>query len=156
MEKPSWAPFVLSGAFPREFTDLLAIIVIALFGMEASLVRLSLAGYELGPLILFLSIPPACALGSLSNSARKLHEEQALLAYGGSGWQVGLRHFLRGFTCSLIAVSPPLLWEFFAEGSPLMLQTSLVAFAALVGGLSYAAPGLRRIRSMEFAENYKA
>ena len=156
MEKPSWALFVLSGAFPRGFTDLLVIIIIALFGFEASLVRVNLAGFELGSLILFVSIPPSCALASLSIGTRKLREELALLAYGGSGWQVWVRYFLRGFTCCLIGFSPIALWETIAKGSFSVLETSTVAFAAFVAGVSYTAPSLRRIRSPEFAENYKA
>ena len=74
MEKPSWAPFILSGAFPRELTDLLAILIIGIAGLEASLIQYNIAGLELGPLILFLSVPLTCALASLSNTGKKLRE----------------------------------------------------------------------------------
>ena len=156
MEKPSWAPYILSGAFPKELTDLLAILIIGLAGIEASFIRLSFAGLQLGPLILFLSVPLTCALASLSNTTRKLREELALFAYGGSWWQVWVRYFLRGFTCSLIAVFPLVAGEIASTGSVSLLQTSLIALVSIFGGVFYAAPSLRRIRSVEFVENYKA
>jgi len=156
MEKPSWAPFILSGAFPRELTDLLAILIIGIAGLEASLIQYNIAGLELGPLILFLSVPLTCALASLSNTGKKLREELALFAYGGSEWQVWTRYFLRGFTCSLIAVFPLFVEEIARTGSASALQTSLLILAAVAGGAFYSAPSLRRVRSVEFAENYKA
>ncbi len=150
------APFLLSRALPRDFPDLLAIILISLSSFEASFVQNSVAGLRLGPLIFFLTIPPACALASMSNSLRKIREELAVLAYGGSGWQVWVRHFLRGLTCSLIAVSIPLLSEISLGSQLSTLQASTAALATLLGGISYVAPALHRIRSVEFAENYKA
>lgn len=156
MEKPSWAPFVMRGALPREFTDLLAIAIIGLAGLQAYLTRFSIAGFELGFLALFFSILPTCILASLSNTTRKLREELALLAYGGSAWQVWARHFLRGFTCSLIALSPFLIAEIIATDYAIAPRSLLLLLAVVLGGIFYSGPSLRRVRSAEFAENYKA
>lgn len=156
MEKPSWALFVMGGAFPREFTDLLAIAIIGLAGLQAYLTRLTIGGFDLGFLMLFLSVLPTCTLASLSNATRKLREELALFAYGGSAWQVWAKHFLRGFTCSLIALSPFLTVEIITTGYSINSRSLLLLLAAVLGGAFYSGPSLRRVRSAEFVESYKA
>jgi len=156
VEKPSWAPFVVGGAFPREFTDLLVIAIIGLAGLQAYLTRFTVGGVELGFLTLFLTVLPTCTLASLSNATRKLREELALFAYGGSAWQVWAKHFLRGFTCSLIALSPFLSLEIITTGYSVGSRSLLLVLAAVLGGTFYSGPSLRRVRSAEFAVSYKA
>ena len=151
MEKPSWTPIVLSGAIPREATDLLAILVIGIVALQAS-----------GPTIpesrLWLSllvVPPTCALASVSTTTRRTKEELALFAYGGSGWQILLRYFIRGAIIALLAFSPVLLQEFLTTTPTLELATTVIILL-FAGGLFYSLPSLRRIRSSSFVEHYKS
>ncbi len=156
MEKQGSATFILSGAIPRELTDILAIVIIGLTGLQAYQVRFSLAGLELGPLMLLLTLAATCGLASLSNTVQRLREELALLAYGGSMRQVWLRHFLRGFVCCLIALSPLIATDIIGSGYVLHFRPILFLGAALLGGFSYSGPSFRRVRSVDFAEHYKA
>ena len=154
MEKPSWTPIVLSGAIPREATDLLAILVMGIVAIEASLTTI-------GPALnsrLWLSllvVPPACALASVSTTTRRTKEELALFAYGGSSQQILLRYFIRGAIIALVAFSPVILQVFLVMSSILELSLPLI-FLLLAGGLFYSLPSLRRIRSSSFVENYKS
>ena len=156
MEKPSWAPLVLSGALPREFPDLLAMLIIAITSFESSVARQTVGNFQLGSLIPFLAIPPACALASLSNTGKKVREELALFAYGGSGWEVLARYFLRGLACSLLALSPLILFQTVSAGLASILSNPIFLLASVIGGLCYAAPSQRRLRSEKLAGNYKA
>lgn len=156
MAKPSWAPTIAFGAFPHESTDLLAMLIIGLAGLQAYVTRFSYSGLEIGFLALLCSVPLTCALASLSNTARKLREELAFLAYGGSLWQVAMRHFLRGLTCSLLALLPFFAAEIIGAGNVTVLRSVLLLAAGFLGGIFYASPNIRRIRSVGFAENYKA
>jgi hypothetical protein len=156
MERPSWALFVVTSFLPREFTDLLAVASIGLAGFQASTNKLSIAGYELGLLTLYLSIPSICTLASLSGATRRLREELALFAYGGAAWQVWTMHFLRGFTCCLVALSPFVAVELIAAYYVIGPRSLQLLVASVVGGAFYSGPALRRLRSTEFAENYKA
>jgi hypothetical protein len=154
LEKPSWTPIVLSGAIPREATDLLAILVLGIVAVEASLVTI-------GPVFssrLWLSllvVPPTCALASVSTTTRRTREELALFAYGGSGWQILLRYFIRGAIIALVAFSPVILQGFLTTTSFLELIVTAIVLL-FTGGLFYSLPSLRRIRSSSFAENYKS
>ncbi len=160
MEKPSWTPIVLSGALPREATDLLAILVIGIVALQASLATIGPTIFSSRLWLSLLVVPPTCALASVSTTSvstttRRTREELALFAYGGSGWQILLRYFIRGAIIALVAFSPVILQGFLTPTS--ILELIATAFVLLfAGGLFYSLPSLRRIRSSSFAENYKS
>jgi hypothetical protein len=155
LEKPSWTPIVLSGALPREATDLLAILVMGIVALEASLATLGPIVFSSRLWLPLLVVPPTCALASVSTTTRRTREELALFAYGGSCWQILLRYFIRGAIIALIAFSPIIIQSFLTTTSilELVVTASILLFA---GGLFYSLPSLRRIRSSSFAENYKS
>ena len=155
MEKPSWTPIVLSGAVPREATDLLAILVMGIVAVEASLATIGPTIFSSRLWLSLLVVPPTCALASVSTTTRRTREELALFAYGGSSWQILLRYFFRGAIIALVAFSPVLLEGFLTTTSILELATTAI-FLLLAGGLFYSLPSLRRIRSSSFVENYKS
>ncbi len=155
MEKPSWTPIVLSGAIPREATDLLAILVMGIVALEASLATIGPPAFSLRIWLSLLVVPPTCALASVSTTTRRTREELALFAYGGSSWQILLRYFFRGAIIALVAFFPAILQGFLATTSvfgPILLVIAVL----LAGGLFYSLPSLRRIRSSSFVENYKS
>ena len=154
MEKQGWAPLVLSSAVPREVSDVLAIVIIGLGSLEVILIPTVLPIGQ-APWLILVTVAPTCALASLANNTKRLREELALFAYGGSAWHVGLKCFLRGMACTLIAISPILIIE---PGFSNLGMTGQVLFAVVVaaaGGLFYTVPSLHRIRSHEFVEHYK-
>jgi hypothetical protein len=155
LQGPAWAPIVLSGAVPKGPTDLLAILIIGMVSLESAFTQRGLVSVPFGLWFILLAVPLVCALASLSDTARKLREELALFAYGGSSWQVWLRYFLRGLTCSLIAIVPFLYGEYSTAAYSFSLTILSALGISIVGGLAYAAPSLTRIRSATFAENYK-
>jgi hypothetical protein len=155
LEKPSWTPIVLSGAFPREATDLLAILVMGIVALEATLAAIGPAGFSSRFLLSLLVVPPTCALASVSTTTRRTREELALFAYGGSSWQILVRYFFRGAICALIAFSPVIL-QGFLTATPILELTVPLIILSLAGGLFYSLPSLRRIRSSAFVENYKS
>ncbi len=155
MQRPGWVPIVIDGAVPRGLTDALAILTIAIVGLQFSFGPIMLGPGQLGVWYLILPVSLVSALASRSDTARKLREELALLAYGGSNWQIWLRYFLRGLVCSFIASLPFLYIEYFARGVSMPLIGLLAALISVVGGVFYAAPSLTRIRSKQFVENYK-
>ena len=154
MERPSWAPVILSGAFPRELSDLLAIAILGLTSLESVFVQfqpLNQSGWFATLLVL---VPLTCALAALSNSARTQREELALFAYGGAGWQIQIRYIVRGFVVAVIGLMP--FWlRFIALERVFSLTLVLLLVSAAVGGLAYAAPALKRTRSLAFVEQYK-
>jgi hypothetical protein len=155
LEKPSWTPIVLSGAIPREATDLLAILVMGIVAIESSLLALGPSVFNSRLWLSLLVIPPTCALASVSTTTRRTKEELALFAYGGSAWQILLRYFIRGAIIAMVAFSPVILQGILATTSiPGLIVTVIVLFFA--GGLFYSLPSLRRIRSSSFVENYKS
>ena len=155
MEKPSWTPIVLSGAIPREATDLLAILVMGIVAIEASLSTIGPPAFNSRLWLSLLVVPPTCALASVSTTTRRTREELALFAYGGSGWQILLRYFFRGAIIALVPFSPVVLQGFL--GAPSIPElVVLVITLFLAGGLFYSLPSLRRIRSSAFVENYKS
>ena len=156
MEKPSWAPIVLTGALPKELPDLLAIFILGLASAETATIQAQFSRAILASLIPLLTVAPTCALASLSNSSRRQKEELALLAYGGAGWQIHLRYFVRGAIVALVGVSPQILMSasVMARLEPLLLW-SVVALV-FTGGAFYAAPSLRRTSSLNFAEHLKS
>jgi len=155
LEKPSWTPIVLSGAIPREATDLLAILVIGIVALQASLAAIGPTIPESRLWLSLLVVPPTCALASVSTTTRRTKEELALFAYGGSGWQILLRYFIRGAIIALLAFSPVLLQEFLTTTPMLELATTVIILL-FAGGLFYSLPSLRRIRSSSFVEHYKS
>ncbi len=155
MEKPSWAPIVLAGALPKELPDLLAIFILGLASTETALIQVQFGRAALSSVILLLTVAPACALASLSNSSRRQREELALFAYGGAGWQIHLRYFVRGSIVALVGVSPQILINestMARTGHPLLW---LVVALVVTGGAFYAAPSLRRTSSLDFVEHFK-
>ena len=154
LEKPSRTPIVLSGAIPRDASDLLAIAVMGIVALEAAIAAIGPAfTYRL--LLSLLVIPPTCALASVSTTTRRTREELALFAYGGSSWQILLRYFLRGTICAIVAFSPILIeWTVSLSFIPQLI--GIIPILALSGGLFYSLPSLRRIRSTSFVENYKS
>jgi hypothetical protein len=155
LEKPSWTPIVLSGAIPREATDLLAILVMGIVALEASLATIGPAAFNSRLWLSLLVVPPTCALASVSTTTRRTREELALFAYGGSTWQILLRYFFRGAICALLAFSPVILQGFLTTATiPELILPALALI--LAGGLFYSLPSLRRIRSSSFVEHYKS
>jgi len=154
LERPSWAPVVLSGALPRELSDLLAIAILALASLESVFARLQPFNQSGWFATLLVLVPLTCALAALSNSARTQREELALFAYGGVGWQIQLRYVVRGFVVAIIGLLP--IWlRFIATENILSVNLVLLLVSATIGGLSYAAPALKRTRSLAFVEQYK-
>ena len=155
MEKPSWTPIVLSGAIPREATDLLGILVMGIVALEASLATIGPPAFGSRLWLSLLVVPPTCALSSVSTTTRRTREELALFAYGGSSWQILLRYFFRGAIMALVAFSPVILQGFLTTAwIPELIVP--VPVLLLAGGLFYSLPSLRRIRSSSFAEHYKS
>lgn len=154
MERPSWAPVVLSGALPRELSDLLAISILALASIESVFAQLSPFSQPAWFATLLVLVPMTCTLASLSNSSRTQKEELALFAYGGAGWQIQLRYLVRGFVLAIIGLLP--LWlRLVTTESVFSFSLVLLLVSAVVGGISYAAPALKRTRSLAFVEQYK-
>jgi hypothetical protein len=154
LERPSWAPVVLSGALPRELSDLLAISILALASLESFFSQLQTSNQPAWFATLLVLVPMTCALAALSNSSRTQKEELALFAYGGAGWQIQLRYIVRGVVVAIIGLLP--LW-FRVLTTQAIFSANLVLLlvSAVVGGLAYAAPALKRTRSLEFVEQYK-
>ncbi len=155
MEKPSWAPLVLSGAIPRETTDVLAMMIMGLASFEASISTATLPVLGRVQWFLLLTVALACSLASLSDTTKRLREELAVFAYGGATWHIALRYFLRGFTCTLIGLSPYLVIETSFPGSSLKLEALALALFATAGGAFYSLPSFGRTRSLGFVEQYK-
>src|SRR5712692_5884673 len=155
MEKPSWTPIVLSGAIPREATDLLGILVMGIVALEASLATIGPPAFGSRLWLSLLVVPPTCALSFVSTTTRRTREELALFAYGGSSWQILLRYFFRGAIMALVAFSPVILQGFLTTAwIPELIVPVPVLF--LAGGLFCSLPSLRRIRSSSFVEHYKS
>jgi hypothetical protein len=155
LEKPDWIPVVLSGVLPRGAPDLLAIVVVLAASLNASLGSTVLAGFNIGPELLILSVLASCALAASSNSARRLREELALFAYGGPAWLIGLRGFLKGVALVFFALLPYLSLEVRTLGLLLSGSMITVYLTLAAGGVSYSLPNLIRTRSSDFVENYK-
>ena len=154
MEKPGWVPVVLSGVLPRSAPDLFAMVIVLAASLNASLGSTRLVGFEIGPVLLLLSVLASTALAASSNSARRLKEELALFAYGSSARVVGLRGFLRGLACVSVALVPYMALE--ARSLSLLSVSMITVYLALCfGGAAYALPALVRTRSLDFVENYK-
>jgi hypothetical protein len=154
LERPSWAPVIFSGALPRELSDLLAISILALASLESVFSQLQPLNQPAWFATLLVLVPMTCALAALSNSSRTQKEELALFAYGGAGWQIQLRYIVRGVAVAIIGLLP--LWfRFLTTQTIFSANLVLLLVSAVVGGLAYAAPALKRTRSLAFVEQYK-
>src|SRR5215470_18060909 len=154
MERPSWAPVVLSGAVPREFSDLLAVTILLIATAQAVLSK-SVSLASAGPDWIFLLIVPVtCALASLSNSGQREREELALYAYGGSPRQIAMRYAIRGCIIAALGTIPYFAY-FLASGLSYSIDLTLLTTLVLVGGASYAASATRRVHSTNFVGHYK-
>ncbi len=154
MEKPGWVPVVLSGVLPRGAPDLFAMVIVLAASLNVSSGSTRLEGFEIGPVLLILSVLASFALAASSNSARRLKEELALFAYGSSARVVGLTGFLRGVAGVFVALVPFLVLE--ARTLGLLSVSMITVYVALFsGGAAYALPALIRTRSLDFVENYK-
>src|SRR5713226_1876642 len=112
--------------------------------VEASLATLGPVVYSSRLWLSLLVVPPTCALASVSTTTRRTREELALFAYGGSGWQILLRYFIRGAIIALVAFTPVIFQGFLTPTSILELFASAL-FLLLAGGLFYSLPCIRRI-----------
>src|SRR5260370_5550355 len=139
LEKPPWTPIVLSGALPREATDLLAILVMGIVAVEASLATIGPTVFGSRLWLSLLVVPPTCALASVSTTTRRTREELALFAYGGSGWQILLRYFINGAIIALVAFSPVILQGFLTTTSTLELVTTVIVLL-ISGRFFYSLP----------------
>lgn len=155
MERPSWAPIVLSGALPRELPDLLAILILGLASAETAFIQIRFGLATFPSFILLLTVAPACALASLSNGSRRQREELALFAYGGAGWQIHLRYFFRGAILASLGISPEILISVVTMTGPVAYLLWSVLALVVTGGVFYAAPSLRRTSSLDFVEHFK-
>jgi len=154
LERPSWAPVIFSGALPRELSDLLAIAILGLASSQLVFSQVPpFSRIDASWILLFL-VPTTSALAALSNSSNREREELALFAYGGSTGQIAVRNFLRGSIITTIGLLPIL---FLLLTASLSLSPGLITVITivLVGGLAYATPAFRRIRSSNFVEHYK-
>lgn len=155
MEKPSWAPIVFTGAIPRELPDLLAILILGLASTETVVIQLQFSRAPFTSVVLLLTVASACALASLSDGSRRQGEELALFAYGGAGWQIHLRYFLRGAVVASAGLLPQLLITAMMAAGLEPLLAWWVGPLVLTGGAFYTAPSLRRTRSPGFVEHFK-
>ena len=154
MNLPSWAPVVLSGALPREFSDLLAIAILDLTSAQLVLSGKSPFSSNDVTWTLLLLVPLTCVLAALSNSVGREREELALIAYGGSTRQIGLGHMLRGIAIAVIGLLP-VFYRILASTFSLSPGLIVLILLVVVGGSTYAIPAFRRTRSVNFAEQYK-
>jgi hypothetical protein len=154
LDRPSWAPVVLSGAIPREISDFIAIAVLALTGVQLMLAGPIPFSSLNSSWILILLVPLVCVLAALSNSPNREREELALVAYGGSSRQIELRYVLRGGLITLIGLFPVLL-RIISETLSLSSGIFVLVLLVLIGGSTYAIPALKRTHSLNFVEQYK-
>ena len=130
-------------------------LAIATVGLESSSASLGLSLLRSGTWFLLATVAFVSALASRSDTVWKLREELALLAYGGSNWQVSMRYFLRGMTCTLLAILPSLYIEHATTGIAYSSTVLSAVLLSTVGAIFYATPSLTRMRSKRFVENYK-
>ncbi len=145
---------ILSGALPRELSDLIAIAILDLASIQLVFSPTKLfAGIEVS-WVLILLVPLTGVLAALSNSPDREREELALVAYGGSTRQIEARYLLRGCIITTVGLLP-LVLKFLVDRLPFTSGLIVVTLLVLVGGSAYATPALRRTRSLNFVEQYK-
>jgi hypothetical protein len=154
LDRPTWAPVILSGALPRESSDLLAIAILDLASIQLVFSQAPLfSGFNVSWILLLL-VPLTGILAAMSNSPDRQREELALVAYGGSTKQIEARYVLRGSIITAIGLLP-LLLKFLTDSLSLSPSLIVLVLLILVGGSAYATPALRRTRSLNFVEQYK-
>jgi hypothetical protein len=154
LDRPSWAPVVISGAIPREVSDFLAMAVIAITSIQLVFAGPPPFSSFNSSWILILLVPLICILAALSNSPSREREELALVAYGGSSRQIELRYVLRGGLITIIGLLPVLL-RLVSNGLSLSTGLFVLVLLVVIGGSTYAIPALRRTHSLNFVEQYK-
>jgi len=154
LDRPSWAPVVLSGALPRELSDVIAMAILGITSVQLVLIGPRPFSNLNISWALLLLVPLVSILAALSNSPNREREELALVAYGGSSKQIELRYILRGAIISIVGLAPVM---FRILSDSLSFSTSLLipAFLVLIGGSTYAIPAFKRTRSASFVEHYK-
>ncbi len=154
MDRPSWAPVILSGALPRESSDLIAIAILDLASIQLVFSQSRpFSGIDIS-WILILLVPLTGVLAALSNSPNREREELALVAYGGSTRQIEARYLLRGCIITTVGLLP-LFLNFLSDKLPFTPGLIVLILLVLIGGSAYATPALRRTRSLNFVEQYK-
>jgi len=154
LDRPSWAPVILSGALPRESSDLIAIAILDLASIQLVFSQ-SRPFSEIDiSWILILLVPLTGVLAALSNSPNREREELALVAYGGSTRQIEARYLLRGCIITTVGLLP-LFLNFLSDKLPFTPGLIVLILLVLIGGSAYATPALRRTRSLNFVEQYK-
>ncbi len=154
MERPIWASVVLSGALPRELSDIIAILILETLAIQLALLApRPFLGLSVS-WILVVMVPLVCLLAAMSNSPNREREELALVAYGGSAKQIELRYVLRGAIVTTIGLTPVLL-KLVSFGLSISTGLIILILLVLIGGWTYSLPALRRTRSTNFVEHYK-
>jgi hypothetical protein len=154
LERPNWAPIILSGAIPREVSDFLAITILEVLSIQLAFSGpIPFAGVGSSWILVSL-VPLTCILCALSNSPNREREELALVAYGGSSRQIELRYIMRGAIITATGLLPILL-RLLAVDLNLSIGLIMVILLVLVGGVTYSVPALHRTRSADFVEHYK-
>jgi hypothetical protein len=154
LDRPSWAPVVLSGALPREFSDLLAMVILGIASVQLVLAGPTPFSSLSSSWILLFLVPLLCVLAALSSSPSREREELALVAYGGSSRLIELRYVLRGGIITIIGLAPA-LFRLLSESLSLSFGLVVLALLVLIGGSTYAIPSFKRTRSVNFVEHYK-
>jgi hypothetical protein len=154
LDRPSWAPIVLSGALPRELSDLLAMAILGIASVQLVFTGpLPFSSFS-SAWILVLLVPLICILAALSSSPNREREELALVAYGGSSRLIELRYLLRGGIITIIGLVP-VLFRLLSDSMSLSVGLVALALLVLIGGSTYAIPALKRTHSVNFVEHYK-
>jgi hypothetical protein len=154
LDRPSWAPVILSGALPRELSDLLAMAILGLASIQLVIAGpVPFTGLNISWLLLLL-VPLICMLAASSNSPNREREELALVAYGGSSKQIELRYLLRGGIITIIGLVPILL-RLLSDNQSLSTNLGVLVLLVALGGSTYAIPAFRRTHSVSFVEQFK-
>lgn len=154
MERPRWAPVVLSGALPRELPDLIAMTCLATITSQIAVGSFPLTWSSTGLWSLFLVVPLICLLAAMSNSTNKEREELALVAYGSSTRQIEIGYAFRGCVIVIVGSIPLVVRLATSNFTALTDLISLMAMTA-IGSVVYTLPSLRRTHSLNFVEQYK-
>ena len=154
MDRPSWAPVVLSGALPRELSDVIAMAILDITSVQSVLIGpVPFSSLNISWALLLL-VPLVNILAALSNSPNREREELALVAYGGSSKQIELRYILRGAIVSIVGLAP-VMFRIVLDDLSFSSSLLIPAFLVLIGGTTYAIPAFKRTRSTNFVEHYK-
>jgi hypothetical protein len=154
LDRPNWAPVVLSGALPRELSDVLAIAILGIASVQLVLSGPTPFSSLNISWVLLLLVPLVCILAALSNSPNREREELALVAYGGSSKQIELRYILRGAIVTIVGLVP-VIFRLLSTNLSFSINLLVLTLLVFIGGSTYAIPALKRTRSASFVEHYK-